>query len=172
MQPPKFHIQCSDVIMGTLASQIINLTIVYSTFCSDADQRKHQSSASLAFERGNHWGSVNSPQKWPVTRKMFPFDDVIMIVASWGKSTEGYPERFHVMTSSYHRLTPIQHWVSNMLSYLSTLAFKHQGLSPPTWSSANTCLVKFVTSVWQFKITFRTMKKLLVNLTRTDSFMA
>ena len=40
--------------------------------------RKHQSSASLAFVRGIHRGPVNSPHKWPVTRKMFPFDDVIM----------------------------------------------------------------------------------------------
>ena len=40
--------------------------------------RKHQSSASLAFVWGIHRGPVNSPHKWPVTRKMFPFDDVIM----------------------------------------------------------------------------------------------
>ena len=52
--------------------------IVYFNVYSDADQRKHQSSASLAFVRGIHRGSVNSPHKWPVTRKMFPFDDVIM----------------------------------------------------------------------------------------------
>ena len=45
---------------------------------SDADQRKHQSSASLAFVRGIHRGPVNSTHKWPVTRKKFPFDDVIM----------------------------------------------------------------------------------------------
>ena len=43
-----------------------------------AHQRKHQSSASLAFVRGIHRRPVNSPHKWPVTRKMFPFDDVIM----------------------------------------------------------------------------------------------
>ena len=52
--------------------------IVFSTVYSGADQRKHQSSASLAFVRGIHRGPVNSPHKWPVTRKMFPFDDVIM----------------------------------------------------------------------------------------------
>ena len=52
--------------------------IVYTTVYSDADQSKHQSSASLAFVRGIHRGPVNSPHKWPVTRKMFPFDDVIM----------------------------------------------------------------------------------------------
>ena len=45
---------------------------------SGADQRKHQGSASLAFVRGIHRGPVNSPHKWPVTRKKCPFDDVIM----------------------------------------------------------------------------------------------
>ena len=63
---------------ATMASQITSLTIVYSTVCSDADQRKHQSSASLASVRGIHQWSVNSPHRGPVTRKMFPFDDVIM----------------------------------------------------------------------------------------------
>ena len=69
----------NDVIMGATASQITSLTIVYSIVYSDSDQRKHQSSTSLAFVWGIHRGSVNSPHKWPVTRKMFPFDDVIMI---------------------------------------------------------------------------------------------
>ena len=64
--------------MGVIASQITSLTIDYSTVYSDADQRKHQSPASLAFVGGTHRGPVNSPHKWPVTRKMFPFDDVIM----------------------------------------------------------------------------------------------
>ena len=74
--PPGVHY--GDVIMGAIASQITSLTIVYSTVYSDADQRKHQSSASLAFVRGLHRGPVNSPYKWPVTGKMFPFDDVFM----------------------------------------------------------------------------------------------
>ena len=43
-----------DVIMTTMASQITSLTVVYSTVYSDADQRKHQSSASLAFVWGIH----------------------------------------------------------------------------------------------------------------------
>ena len=71
-----------DAIMGTVASQITSLTIVYTTVYSDADQSKHQSSASLAFVRGIHRGPVNSPHKGPVTRKMFPFDDVIMLNAN------------------------------------------------------------------------------------------
>ena len=81
-----------------MASEITSLTIVYSTVYSDADQSRHQSSASLAFVWGIHRGPVNSPHKWPVTRKMFPFDDVIMkpfcvkchywliMVTSWHKS--------------------------------------------------------------------------------------
>ena len=56
-----------DVIMGAMVSQITSLTIVYPTVYSGVDQSKYQSSASLAFVH-----------KWPVTRKMFPFDDVIM----------------------------------------------------------------------------------------------
>ena len=61
-----------------MASPITSLLIVYTTVYSGADQRKHQSSASLAFVRGIHRRPVNSPHKGPVTRKMFPFDDVIM----------------------------------------------------------------------------------------------
>ena len=68
----------SDVIMGTMASQITSPAIVYLTVYSDADQKKHQRSASLAFVRVIHRWPVNSPHKGPVTRKMFPFDDVIM----------------------------------------------------------------------------------------------
>ena len=69
----------SDVIMTTMASQITSHTIVYSTVYSGTDQRKHQGSTSLAFVRGIHRWPVNSPHKWPVTRKMFPFDNVIMM---------------------------------------------------------------------------------------------
>ena len=67
-----------DVIMSAIASKITSLSIVYSAVYSGADQIKHQSSASLAFVWGIHRGPVNSPHKRPVTRKMFPFDDVIM----------------------------------------------------------------------------------------------
>ena len=65
--------------MGPMASQITGVPVVYSTDCSGGDQRKHQSSASMAFVWGIHRWPVNSPHKGPITRKMFPFDDVIMI---------------------------------------------------------------------------------------------
>ena len=68
----------NDVIMSMMASQITSRTIVYSTVYSGADQRKHQSSASLVFVREIHRWPVNSPHKGTVMRKMLPFDDVIM----------------------------------------------------------------------------------------------
>ena len=64
--------------MGSIASQITGVSIVYSTICSDADQRKNQSSVSLASVRGIHRWPANSPHKAPVTRKVFPLDDFIM----------------------------------------------------------------------------------------------
>ena len=62
---------CNDVIMSAIASQITSLTIVYSTVYSGTDQRKHQSSASLAIVRGIHRWPMNSPHIGPVTRKIF-----------------------------------------------------------------------------------------------------
>ena len=72
-----------DVIMSGMASQITGLLTVCWTVYPGADQSKHQSSASLAFVWGTHRRPVNSPQKGPVTRKMFPFDDVIMMTLNW-----------------------------------------------------------------------------------------
>ena len=74
-----------DVTMSSMMSQITSLRIVYSIVYSSEDQRKHQSSASLAFVWGIHRGPVNSPHKWPVTRKCF-----------------------HLMTSSCDRKCPIK----------------------------------------------------------------
>ena len=58
--------------MGSITSQITSLTIVYSTVYSDADQRKYQSSASLAFVRGTS------------NAEMFPFAYVIMPKRNYG----------------------------------------------------------------------------------------
>ena len=76
--PQNLRQHYDDVVMTILASQITRLTVVCSIVYSGVNQRKHQSSASLAFVREIHRGPVNFPHKWPVTRKMFPFDDVIM----------------------------------------------------------------------------------------------
>ena len=68
--------QSNDVIMGAIASQPTSLPIVYLTAYSRRRSKEYQSSASLAFVRGTHRWPVNSSHKGPVTRKMFPFDDV------------------------------------------------------------------------------------------------
>ena len=67
----------SDAMMGTMASQITSLMIVYSTVYSGADQRKHQTP--------RHWplcveftGDRRIPHTKGKTRKRFPFDDVTM----------------------------------------------------------------------------------------------
>ena len=105
----------TDVIMGAIASQITNLTIVYSTVYSGADQRKHQSSASLAFVRGIHRGQVNSPHKWPVTRKMFPFDDVIMQRRNHSAMTYPSPvEWYHTLARTVSRF-----WAATILQGLT-----------------------------------------------------
>ena len=124
----------SDVIMGIMASQITSLTIVYSTVYSGADQRKHQSSASLAFVREIHRWPVNSPHKWPVTRKMFPFDDVIMgtclrtlspgnILANNNRSDNVLITHCDVICI---RLSVTWYWHENILLNLST----HGNISP------------------------------------------
>ena len=69
----------SHVIMSAMASKITSLMIVYWSVYSGAYQRKHQSSASLAFVRWIYRWTVNSPHKGPVTREMLPFDDIIML---------------------------------------------------------------------------------------------
>ena len=94
--------------MSTIASQITSLTIAYSTVYSDADQRKPQSSASLAFVRGIHRGPVNSPHKWPVTWKMFPFDDVIMQKPRSQSMREGVTFITFPPIASYH--APLCEW--------------------------------------------------------------
>ena len=71
----------NDIIMNAMASQITGVSIVYSTVCSGADQRKHQNSTLVALLRGIHRWPVNCPHKGPLTRKIFPFDDVIMILS-------------------------------------------------------------------------------------------
>ena len=54
--PPHY----GDAIMSAMTVQILSPSVVYSTVYSGADQRKHQSSASLAFVRVIHPWPVNS----------------------------------------------------------------------------------------------------------------
>ena len=89
--------------MGAIASQITSLVIVYSIVYSDADQRKRQSSASLAFAWGIYREPVNSPHKWPVMLKMFTFDDVIMICEGPGLGLRYAAIRLLVLKQELYR---------------------------------------------------------------------
>ena len=71
--------------MSVMASQITRVSIVYSTVCSGAHQRNQK---SWPLRREFPSWPVNSPHKGPVTRKMFPFDDVIMICTEPGSNTD------------------------------------------------------------------------------------
>ena len=70
-----FHITVTSLWatwrLKLLASRLFN-------HCPDADQRKHQGSASLAFVRGIHGWPVHSLHKGQVTRKRFPLNAVSM----------------------------------------------------------------------------------------------
>ena len=87
--------------MSPIASQITGVSIVCSTVCSGADQRKHQSSTSLALVRGIHRWPVVSPHKGPVMGKMFPFDNVIMPSLTGSSPT---------LARLYTDLGPVLHW--------------------------------------------------------------
>ena len=113
--------------MSSMASQITSLTIVYSNVYSGSDQRKYQSSASLAFVRGIHRRPVNSPHKLPVTRKMFPFDDVIsltyfsqLIAAS---ATEEVLVKQVVIWSLFHSMIRWRRMVENTIHNLANSTF-------------------------------------------------
>ena len=113
--------------MSATVSQITSLTIVYSTVYSGTDQRKHQSSASLAFVQEIHRWPVYSPHKGPVTWKMFPFDDVIMIMRyksyQHRESTAGT-----CLFSSCERKVSYILWYSYLIAVLRTI-----NLHVPTW---------------------------------------
>ena len=100
--------------MGMIASQITSLTIVYSTVDSDTDQRKHQSSASLAFVWEINRQPVNSPHKWPVTQKMFPFDDLIMeniyTVAADALANGGRTSAANMQASKLYKFLSLPSW--------------------------------------------------------------
>ena len=127
----KYHY--NDVIMNTMASQITSLMIVYSgVVYSATDQRKYQSSGSLAFVRGIHRGPMNSPYKRPVMWKMSPFDDIIMLY-QWQRWSQ-------------HK--PLTHWgrVTHICVDKLTIIGSDNGLSPGRrqaiiWTNAGILLI-------------------------------
>ena len=80
----------SDAIISAMASQTTSISTLCSSLCSGARQRKHQSSAPLSFVWGIHRCPVDSPNKGPVTREIFPFDYVITDndIGFWWRRTD------------------------------------------------------------------------------------
>ena len=117
--------------MSEMVPQITSVSIAWSTISSGADQRKHQSYASLAFVRGIHRWPANSPHKRPVTRKMFPLDDVIMDGQAWFSNTfKCFVHRtgtcriahFDVCTVCVKRLS---HWLNQCMLIVTSDTRKH-----------------------------------------------
>ena len=144
--------------MGVIASQITSLTIVFSSIYPDADERKHQSSASLVFVWGIHRGPVNSPHKWPVTRKMFPFDDVIMCdgLSIWMPSYQ-YKDSHH-KDNTVSRLPYLYNWYPVPGNTAFTLKWPPVRMSAFIWRSYPQCGSWFSSAVymWHDKWFWRT----------------
>ena len=127
--------------MGAIAYQITSPTVVYPTVYSETDQRKHQSSASLAFVRGIHRGPVNSPHKWPVTRKTFPFDEVIInfrgleisqYLTIRCSSVQSIEALATVVPRSIHMILSYRQGPQGEFQQLSCLLPEHYGIWDPT----------------------------------------
>ena len=89
----------SDVIISTMAFQITCVSIVCPTVGSDVDQRKHYSSASLAFVRGfDRWLVYSPHHKRPVKRKMLPFTLTLSQCTLAGPVDIGMPLECHWLT--------------------------------------------------------------------------
>ena len=63
-----------------MMSQITSFTFVYSTIYSGIDQRKHQKLCITGLFTGNSRVTGEFPAQGPKMQKMFPFDDVIMLI--------------------------------------------------------------------------------------------
>ena len=108
--PPQGNIPNNiDVILSAMAYQITSLTIVWWTVYSDADQRKYQSTASLAFVRGTHRWPVNFPRKGRATGICFHLmtSSLSLCAISVWKSDRKckYIFMFPIISSARHELT-------------------------------------------------------------------
>ena len=90
----------SDVIMGWRLTPT-PWRLCTRRFIKAQIKENIKSSASLAFVWEIHWWPVNPPHKWPVMRKMFPFDDVIM--CTYRKELRGSVPRIHRHSLLYLR---------------------------------------------------------------------
>ena len=149
----------NDVIMGAMASQITSLTIVYSSVYSGADQRKHQSSASLASVLGIHRWPVNIPaQRASNAENVFIWwrhHDVawwpLLVALSWylpihAKPTASFKDRVPVVSSQRtQHLTP---WGRVICVAKLIITGRRQAI---IWTNAGILLIgRIGTNLWNF----------------------
>ena len=127
--------------MGVIASQITSLTIVYSSVYSGADQRKHHSSSVTGLCAGNSPSPVNSPHKGPVTRKMLPFDDVIMQISLrfiYSKSIKSFSGQFYWRLLHYHKVDfTNKHFCCSVVGAASKISILFCTEDNTRWLNAN-----------------------------------
>ena len=129
--------------MSAMTSQFTGVSIVYSTVCSGADERKYQSSVSLAFVGGIHQWPVNSPQKGKITLKMFPFDDVIMLYSVHSRLCKSTHRCICTWGLQFWRLWswafwPCRSWIATRGRLLSLRALQCSCLGTPGGEGYNT----------------------------------
>ena len=125
--------------MSVMMSEITGISFVYSTLCSGTDERKHQSSTSLAFVRGIHRWPGNSLHKGPVMLKMFPFDDFIMDKSkmvqaiAWQTVAAAISKLFMTSMISHHllltRWSLEKSWGNFSITILRVLIWSHPSMS-------------------------------------------
>ena len=123
-----------DVIGSFMSSEVTGITFVCSAVCSIAHQRKHQGSALLDFVKGVHLRTVDSPHKAPVTRQMFPWNDVVLLEAmsmsllvTWARVTYN-AQNMEINNSMYFlisflTLDKIYQWRKPMLLHHNSTIF-------------------------------------------------
>ena len=163
----------SDLIMGTIASEITSLTIVYSTVYSVADQSKPQSSSSLAFMQGIHRRPVNYPHKRPVTWKMFPFHDVIMLANKRAYVASGWS---HIITKSpsiSSHLLPYRDCddpVDDVFLLMTSLLGNIVRITPSMWGDSIGHHYKLFTKMWSIYNTIWTSRNFHSLIYHADDF--
>ena len=131
----------SGYIMSAMASQITGVSIFHSTVCSGADQKKHQSSASLAFVGGNSLVTVKFPAQKASNEEN---------VSLWWRH-QGYMTRCEAISPSngYRATRPIEYKRCidlHDLLYISTLIPGDTKWRYKTWSASVHVMDCFLTA--------------------------
>ena len=130
--------------MSTMASKITGVSVVCSTVCSDADQRKPQSSVSLACVRGIHrWIPLTKGQwRW----KCFHLMTFIVFITQGMKRKElifyfkicFYDANFATFRFRY-QIVNLPWWQNGAINMCITIASQYDLMHDDTTSLPNEC---------------------------------